>query len=92
LQDLEYGVSCPVLFVGVGSVSHIPDGGPYIVASSPDSVPSSTAGRHAGYPGIPGHFSSFGVANVFFEHVGNPFYYSIGDYGHEGLEEKDVCK
>jgi len=91
LQDLEYGASCPVLSVGVGSVSHIADVAPYIVASSPDSVPSSTAGHHAGYPGTPGHLSSFGVAIVFSEHADNLFYYRIDDYGHEGLEEKDVC-
>jgi hypothetical protein len=92
LQDLEGNLSCPVLFVRVGSVLHIPDVGPYIAASSPDSVPSSTAGRHVGYHGTPDHFSSFRAANVFSEHAGNPFCYSIGDYGHEGLEEKDVCK
>jgi hypothetical protein len=92
LQDLEYGASCPFLFVGVGSVSHIPDVGPYIVASSPGSVPSSTAGHHAGYHGNPDHLSSFGVAIVFSEHADNLFYYSIDDYGREGLEEKDICR
>ena len=79
LQDLEYGGSCPVVFVGVGYVSHIADGGPYIVANNPGSAPSSTAGRLSGYPGSPDHFSSFGVANVFSEHAGNPFCYNIGD-------------
>jgi hypothetical protein len=92
LQDLEYAVSCPVLFVGAGSVSHIPDVGPYIVASSPDSVPSSTAGRHAGYLDTPDHSSSFPAANIFSEHADNLFYDSIDDYGHEGLEEKVACR
>ena len=92
LQDLEGNVSCPVLFVRVGSVLHIPDVGPYIFANNPGSAPSSTAGHLSGYPGSPDHFSSFGVAIVFSEHADNPVCYSIGDYGHEGLEEKDVCK
>ena len=92
LQDLEYGVSCPVLPVRVDSVSHIQDVGPYIFANNPGSAPSSTAGHLSGYPGSPDHFSSFGVAIVFSEHADNPVCYSIGDYGHEGLEEKDVCK
>jgi len=92
LQDLEYGASCPVLFVGLGSVLHIPDVGPYIAPSSPDSVPTSTAGHLSGYPGSPDHFSFFGVAKVFSGHAGNLSCYSIGDYLHESLEEKDVCK
>ena len=65
LQDFQYGASCPALFAAVGYVSHIPDVGPYIVASNPGSVPSSTAGPLVGYPGSLGHFSSFGVANIF---------------------------
>lgn len=92
LQDYECGVSCPVLFVGAGSVSHIPDVYPCIVASSPDSVPSSTAGHHADYLDTPDHFSSFPVAIVFSEHAGNLFYDSIDDCEHEDLEEKDVYR
>jgi hypothetical protein len=79
LQDFEYIVSCPSLFAEAGYVSHIPDVGPYTVASNPGSAPSSISGRLAGYPGNPGHFSSFGIASLFSGHAGNPFCYSIDD-------------
>ena len=65
LQDLEYGGSCPVVFVGVGCVSHIADGGPYIVANNPGSAPSSTAGRLSGYPGSPDLFHLLALPTSF---------------------------
>jgi hypothetical protein len=79
LQDFQYGASCPALFAVVGYVSHIPDVGPYIVASNPGCVPSSTAGPLADYLGSLGHFSSSGVASVFSGPADNPSFYSIGD-------------
>jgi hypothetical protein len=78
LQDYEYGASCPALFAAVGYVSHIADVGSCIVASNPGSVPSSTAGPLAGYLGSLGHFSSFGVANLFSLRAGS-LSYSIDD-------------
>lgn len=78
LQDFEGDVSCPVLFAEVGCVSHIADAPFYIVANNPGSVPSSTAGRLAGYLGSLDHFSSSGVARVFSVDPGNLSCYSIG--------------
>jgi hypothetical protein len=41
------------------------------VASSPDSVPSSTAGRHADYLDTPDHFSSSGCLWSFLVDMSN---------------------
>ncbi len=79
LQDFDCVAFCPALSEALGYVPHIPDVGSYIVASNRGSVPSSTAGPPAGYPGSLGHFSSFGVANVFSSHAGTLSCYSIDD-------------
>ncbi|MBN1844020.1 MAG: hypothetical protein JW883_17300 [Deltaproteobacteria bacterium] len=79
LQDFEGDVSCPVVFAVSGYVSHTADVGSYIAASNPGSVPSSTAGRLAGYLGSLDHVSSFAVARVFSGDFGSPSCYSIGD-------------